>query len=107
MKISEEKVESHILAEQYHLFSDTSVTVCCLTLVNGFNCIGHSACIDIAEFDQDLGEKLARQKAFSKAWSFVAYGVLAGMHEADTEEVITDMSRDKNPGGSQDIPFSI
>ena len=54
-------VDATIVAEQYHVFPGTMVTVCCLTLRNGFNTVGESACASPENFDEEIGKKLARQ----------------------------------------------
>ena len=38
-KLTPEILESKIVGEQYHQFDGTTVTVCCMTLENGFNVI--------------------------------------------------------------------
>lgn len=38
-------------------------TVCCLTLCNGFEIIGKSACVNPLDFDKDLGESNAFKDA--------------------------------------------
>lgn len=38
-KLTPEILESKIIGEQYHQFEGTTVTICCMTLENGFNVV--------------------------------------------------------------------
>ena len=67
-KLTPELLKSKITGEAYHQFDGTTVTICCLTLENGYNTIGQSACIDQSMFDAEVGKDLAYQDAFSKIW---------------------------------------
>lgn len=66
-------IDKVILAEQYHVFPGTTLTVCCLTLRNGFTVIGESAAASPENFDQDIGRKIARENARRKIWAFEGY----------------------------------
>lgn len=72
-RITPDLIESVILAEQYHVFVGTCLTVCCLTLQNGFNVTGESACASPANFDEELGRKIARDNAKQKIWALEGY----------------------------------
>jgi hypothetical protein len=73
MKVTEQEVEEAIRSSQYHRFECTNVTVCCLTLDNGFTTVGSSGCVDPAEFNEEVGRKIARRDAFSKAWAYLGF----------------------------------
>lgn len=66
-------IESEIIKETYHVFEGTTVTVCLLTLKNGYQVIGHSACVDPKNFSKELGEQLARGKAVYKCWELLGF----------------------------------
>lgn len=66
-------IKSKIIKEQYHVFEGTTLTICLLTLVNGFTVTGESACVDPNNFDKAIGEKYAREQAFNKIWAFEGY----------------------------------
>jgi len=68
-------VEGTIKAEAYHVFPGTTMTVCCLTMLNDFSVLGHSACANPENFDAELGKKLARQQAISRAQEMVGYSI--------------------------------
>jgi len=62
-RITLEHVEGVIETEQYHVFEGTTFTVCLLTLKNGFNVTGESACASPENFNAEIGRKIARGNA--------------------------------------------
>jgi hypothetical protein len=72
-RITPEHIESVIEKEDYYVFPDTCLTVCCLTLSNGFNVTGESACASPENFNKELGQKIARSNAKSKIWVLEGY----------------------------------
>ena len=72
--------------DQYHVFEGTTVTVCCLTLENGFSSIGHSACIDPANFDEAEGRYWAKRDAARKIWEPLGFHKRQKIHEYSIEE---------------------
>lgn len=73
--LTEGDIEALIDTEDYYQFPDTTVTVCCLTLVNGFHVIGQSACIDPLDFDEKLGREIAYDDAKDKIWELEGYRI--------------------------------
>lgn len=72
-KITPEDIEAIIKKEQYYVFPGTTLTICCLTLENGFNVTGESACINAEYFNVEIGRKYARKQAFDKIWQLEGY----------------------------------
>ena len=72
-RITPARVDDTIVAEQYHVFPGTMVTICCLTLRNGFNTVGESACASPENFNEEIGRKLARDQARNKIWALEGY----------------------------------
>lgn len=66
-------VDATIITEQYYCFPGTTLTVCCLTLRNGFTVTGESAAASPENFDEVIGKKLARERARDKIWAFEGY----------------------------------
>lgn len=66
-------IDAEIADEQYHVFDGTTLTVCCLTLENGFTVTGESAAASPENFDQEIGRKIARQNAREKIWPLEGY----------------------------------
>lgn len=66
-------IDAAIVSEQYHVFPGTTLTVCALTLVNGFIVTGESAAASPENFDQAIGRKISRENARNKIWAFEGY----------------------------------
>lgn len=71
--VTPERLEDVICGEQYYVFPGTTVTVCCLTLENGFNSIGESACVSPHNFNAAKGREIARDNAKEKLWVLEGY----------------------------------
>ncbi len=56
------------------------LTICVLTMRNGFTVTGESACASPENFDADLGRKIARQNAVSKIWPLMGYALKERLH---------------------------
>lgn len=74
-------IDAAISIEQYHVFDGTTFTVCLLTLNNGFQVSGESACASPENFDAEIGRKIARENARNKIWSFEGYLLKQRLHE--------------------------
>jgi hypothetical protein len=72
-RLTPDLIDATIVKEQFHVFDGTTLTVCCLTLKNGFTVTGESACASIENFDVELGQKIAKQNAREKIWSLEGY----------------------------------
>lgn len=66
-------IDATILAEQFHVFPGTTMTVCCLTLRNGYQVIGESAAASPENFDEGIGRKISRDNARNKIWALEGY----------------------------------
>jgi hypothetical protein len=75
-------IDDAVAGEQYHVFDGTTLTVCCLTLKNGFNVTGESAAASPENFDPEIGRKIARQDAREKIWALEGYLLKQRLHEA-------------------------
>jgi hypothetical protein len=73
-------IDATIAKEQYHVFAGSCLTVCCLTLQNGFTVVGESACASPANFNAELGQKIAREKARDKIWALEGYLLKHRLH---------------------------
>jgi len=72
-RITPDDIENVIVEEAYYIFPDTTVTVCLLTLKNGFNVLGESACASPENFDKGVGRKVALANAKTKIWALEGY----------------------------------
>lgn len=76
-------VDAVIQSEEYHVFPGTQMTVCCLRLTNGFTTVGSAACVSPANFNAELGRKLARDKARDAIWPLEAYLLAQRLHDME------------------------
>lgn len=66
-------IDGQIVSETYHVFPGTTMTVCLLTLRNGYHVTGESAAASPANFDEEIGRKIARDNARNKIWALEGY----------------------------------
>lgn len=74
-RITPERLEEVIVGESFHVFENTCLTICCLTLKNGFTVTGESACVSPENFDADIGKRIARDNAKEKIWALEGYAL--------------------------------
>lgn len=72
-RVTATTIDEAIKAEAYYVFPGTTLTVCCLTLANGFHVVGESASASPENFDAELGRKIARSNARNKIWALEGY----------------------------------
>lgn len=81
-RLTPQQIDETVSDEAYHVFPGTTVTVCCLTLKNGYTVIGESACASPENFNQELGRKIARDNARNKIWSLEGYLLRQRLYES-------------------------
>ena len=72
-RLTPELIDSVIVNTDYHIFSGSQLTVCCITLKNGFTVTGESACASPENFNKEIGEKIAYDNARNKIWQLESY----------------------------------
>lgn len=82
-RLTPSEIDAAIAGEAYHVFPGTTLTVCCLTLQNGFTVTGESAAASPENFDQEIGRKIARDNARNKIWAFEGYLLKQRLHEGN------------------------
>lgn len=81
-RITPDHIDAQIVAEAYHVFPGTTLTLCALTLKNGFHVVGESAAASPENFDEEIGRKISRDNARNKIWALEGYALrnkLAGL----------------------------
>lgn len=66
-------IDATIREEAYYVFAGSQLTVCCLTLRNGFTVVGESACASPENFNAEIGQRVARENAKQKIWAAEGY----------------------------------
>jgi hypothetical protein len=82
-RVTPERIEQVIVKEDYHVFPGTTVTVCLLTLLNGYGVVGSSACASPENFDAELGRKIARGNARDQIWALEGYLLREALYGLD------------------------
>ena len=72
-RLDQAYINSKIADVNFHVFPTTQLTVCCLTLENGFTVTGESACVSPTNFDAELGRGIALKNAKDKIWLLEGY----------------------------------
>lgn len=85
--VTEQSIKDRIVSREFlRPESDSTLTICVVTLVNGFQFVGHSACAIKENFNQELGEKIAFDNAFRQVWSHEGYLLRQETWESETPE---------------------
>lgn len=74
-RITPDDIDSQIVGEHFHVVPHTSLTICVLTLKNGFHVTGESASASIENFDAAIGRRIARDNARNKIWALEGYAL--------------------------------
>lgn len=70
--VTEEDINALIQSEHYEKMGKKT-TVCVLTLTNGFEIVGTSACVNPDTYKHEIGSKYARERAVAKVWELAGY----------------------------------
>lgn len=94
MKLSPAILKNLIEREDYTRHESSTTTVCFLTLKSGFVVTGQSACIDPANFNEEIGQRCAYDNAFDKLWELEGYHqkVLLSQTSQTNQEEQTEFS---------------
>lgn len=80
-RIKPEDLEAAIASAVFYVFPGSQLTVCCLTLHNGFTVTGESACASPENFNAELGERIARENAKQKLWPLLGFALKQRLFE--------------------------
>ena len=80
-RVTPARIEAVQKIAEYHVFPGTMLTVCCLTLANGFTVTGESACASPENFDAEIGRRIALQNAVQKIWALEGYLLKENLHQ--------------------------
>jgi hypothetical protein len=64
------------------------LTICVLTLTNGYKVTGESAAADPANFNAELGRKIAKDKATAEIWPLAGFLLREKLHNEDHPPVM-------------------
>ena len=69
VKLSEEQIKSVIVLDEYVKMGKKTV-ICLATLKNGFELVGVGSCVDPANFDFEIGKKIAFEDIVKQIWKW-------------------------------------
>lgn len=72
-RVTNQSIDARIDKVEYQRLPGTTLTICIITMVNGFTVTGESACVDPDEYNQERGEEIAYENAFQKLWPLEGY----------------------------------
>jgi hypothetical protein len=88
-RITPEHIDGKIIDEQYWHPEGSRVTVCVLTLKNDFHVVGYSSSVSAENFDEEIGRKLAKDRARSKIWELEGYLLRQQLHEQEMHPMLS------------------
>ena len=74
-RLTPQLIDDQIASTDWHVFPETTTTVCALKLKNGFVVIGESACVSPENFNEGIGRQIAFDDARRKIWAFEGYAL--------------------------------
>jgi len=78
-KITAQWIKDKIRKVECVRIPGSAVTICNVTLENGFSVRGESACVDPGDYHEELGKELAYKDAFNKIWALEGYLLAEGL----------------------------
>ncbi len=85
-KVTKKIIDDKICEVGYLILPNSTVTICSITMINGFHVIGKSACVDSGNFKRELGEQLAFKDAYRQLWSLEGYLLAESRMDVATPE---------------------
>ncbi len=84
--ITGDKFDLAYCADDYKTCGSPQLTICILSLENGFTVTGESACASPENFDRIIGQKIAYENARDKIWMLEGYLLKEKLHQAKLDE---------------------
>lgn len=78
-RVTKEFIESKIKDWTFTMF-DPTVTICNIVLKNGYSVRGESACVNLENYDKEIGNRLAYDDAFKKLWPLFGFMLAEDQH---------------------------
>lgn len=92
-RVTLDDVNKAVLAETYTLLPNGRTTVCQLTLDNGFTVEGQSACVSVENYNEELGNKIARENALDKVWLVLGFRLADKLAGTETTDPFGSLTR--------------
>lgn len=82
-RLTPQLIDSKIAEKSFHKLTDV-LTVCVITLQNGFTVTGESACASPENYDQNIGEQIAFGNARDKIWQLEGYLLKEKLYQGES-----------------------
>lgn len=79
-RVTEAEVLGSIANKEFIKVNEGTLTICVLTLHNGWQVTGESACADLRNYKQDVGERISYDNAVKKIWAFLGFVLRDKLH---------------------------
>ena len=73
-------IDNLVANKQFHVFDGSQLTVCCITLQNGYTVTGTSACASPENFNKEVGEDIAFENARDEIWAVAGYALKESLY---------------------------
>lgn len=84
--ITGDKFDLAYCADDYKTCGSPQLTICILSLENGFTVTGESACASPENFDRIIGQKIAYENARNKIWQLEGYLLKEKLFQAELDK---------------------
>ena len=72
-RLTPEYINSLIVETDFHVFPGSLMTICQITLKNGFTLIGQNACVSKSNWSAEMGKEQSFKQAREKIWELEGY----------------------------------
>jgi hypothetical protein len=86
-RVTKESIEGRIAEVTY--YNHRHLTLCVITMQNGFMSVGQAAPADVRNFDPLVGKRYAYEDAFKKLWPLEGYLLCERLHAAEIAASVT------------------
>lgn len=73
--VNESKLKASIAKVDFMVHPGSCLTICVITMLNGYTVTGESACADPKMYDAEIGQKFAFAAAERKMWPLLGYAL--------------------------------
>lgn len=91
--VNESKLKASIAKVDFFVHPGSQLTICVVTMVNGYTVTGESACADPKMFNAEIGEKFAFAAAERKIWPLLGYALKDELYKAGAGSTFQDRVR--------------
>lgn len=88
--VNESKLKASIAKVDFIVHPGSQLTICVVTMVNGYTVTGESACADPKMFNAEIGEKFAFAAAERKIWPLLGYALKDELYKAGAGSTFQD-----------------